>query len=83
MSTQESSDSTWEALPPRKNRRRRRQGDEFDDEEEHSSTVSHMTTAQLAASRIAENIAARAMVNRSQTTLESLDGCAREFYECE
>lgn len=92
------SDPTWEALPPRKNRRRRRRGDDDEDvdneasmptisptnvnEVEDSSMVTHMTTAQLAAARIAENIAARAKVNRTQTTLESQDGCAGEFYEC-
>jgi SHS2 domain-containing protein len=92
-----SSDPSWEALPPRKNRRRRRRGEEEDEAElegthESSSsssaaqanmtTATHMTTAQLAATRIAENIAARAKVNRTQTTLESQDGCAGEFYEC-
>lgn len=55
------------------------------EEETNSSNyenINHQPQAVRAAAIIQANIAARAMVNRSQTTLESQDGCAGEFWEC-
>lgn len=84
----------WEPLPPRKPRKRalssadRSQASASSDAQTDVSppdvpSSNHQPQAIRAAAIIEANIAARAMVNRlSQTTLESQDGCAGEFYEC-
>lgn len=57
----------WEPLPPRKKSRKQ--------------TIEAPKKPTIEES-IQSNIEARSRINRSQTTLESKDGCASEFYEC-
>ena len=85
----------WEALPQRKRRRDLNsviptstsssadvsclgvQTDSTNSSEaDRRSEVHHQQT-------ITENVRARSVLQRKNATLESLDGCAGEFYECE
>ena len=83
----------WEPLPPRKPRKRALSSSEQkapqdprdivqETDNNETDNINHQPQAVRAAAIIEANIAARAMVNRSQTTLESQDGCAGEFWEC-
>ena len=79
----------WEALPQRKPRKRLLSSSNNDTEpikstteEDTQQSIGHQSHAIKAAASIEANIAARSKVNRSQTTLESQDGCAGEFWEC-
>jgi hypothetical protein len=73
----------WEPLPPRRSKRKNNFGLNFVTDECKTRTPHHVTNADRAMAAITANIAARAQINRSQTTLESHDGCAGEYYECE
>lgn len=85
----------WEALPQRKRRRDTNPviptstSSSLDvcsandqtkttnsNEADQRSEVQHQQT-------ITENVRARSVLQRKNATLESLDGCAGEFYECE
>eukprot|EP01031_Cornospumella_fuschlensis_P027242 gene27242-32912_t len=69
---------TWEALPPRK----KQKSSGFSHlEGDGSADGGRATVRELVKEKIEENIAARSRINRQQTTLESKDGCAGEFYE--
>ncbi|RYH06778.1 hypothetical protein EON65_42480 [archaeon] len=70
---------TWEALPPRK---KQKPHDNGHPEGGIGVEERRATVADLVKEKIEENIAARSKINRQQTTLESKDGCAGEFYEC-
>ena len=82
---------TWEALPQRK--RKVRSNDSGGNEvvvassaAASQSEVSSGSGAALSIQRhreIAENIRARSILQRANATLESLDGCPGEFYECQ
>ena len=83
-------DVTWEALPQRK--RKVRSNDSGGNEVVAASSaassqpeVSSGSGGVLSIQRhreIIENIRARSMLQRANATLESLDGCPGEFYEC-
>lgn len=68
---------SWEALPKRKKAKLQHRSDTSDDFQPESISPMDAITE-----RIAENIAARAKINREHTTLESKDGCAADHYEC-
>ena len=65
----------WEPLPPRKSRKKN--GNTSAEQQSSSSSSSG-----AAFDSIEANILARSKINRAQTTLESRDGCAGEYYEC-
>lgn len=67
----------WEPLPPRKKSRIASRNENKDSTEERNIPVVELTMSE----RIQKNIEERARVNRTQTTLESRDGCASEYYE--
>lgn len=69
----------WDPLPPRK-RQRIPVGDPAALSEATVDTAVEKNVD--LADAIAQNIAERAKINRSQTTLESKDGCGTENYEC-
>ena len=58
----------WEALPQRKRKR-------------HVNAAA-ATSAVADHDTITNNVNARSNLQRNNATLESLDGCAGEFYEC-
>jgi hypothetical protein len=77
---------SWEALPPRSSRqtanlaqspsRKRKQ----DDSETIIADTENINADKF--KQIRDNIESRAQIHRAETTLQSRDGCAGEFYEC-
>lgn len=82
---------TWEALPQRKRKVRSNDsgGNEIAQPSSAAASQSEVSSgsgAVLSIQRhreIAENIRARSILQRANATLESLDGCPGEFYECQ
>ena len=77
----------WQALPQRKKRKQEKAQllpaavdivtsiSNISNEDDKRSAVQHQQ-------KITDNVTARSVLQRANATLESLDGCAGEFYEC-
>jgi hypothetical protein len=73
---------SWEALPKRKKARNNSDNDAGKKLIGEKTSAFPLREKDNIFDQIAANIAERSKINRTQTTLESKDGCGNENYEC-
>jgi hypothetical protein len=73
---------SWEALPKRKKARNSSDNDVSKESVDKKASNVQITEKDNIFDQITANIAERSKINRTQTTLESKDGCGNENYEC-